>query len=249
MDDINEKIDLDNFAKLSRYRNIVYNFFSRVFARKTDREFLESIASDEIIDIISGVCENEGSSKELNKAIRNMLFNSDKFFEVESEFERHFIIPVNDRFIPPYISYYLGDKSKRINLNGGGKSVSEAEGDITLVDRLELTYKSLNFTLKETNGVSLKRPDHVSYILGFMGALVNLEEKYQAGQAKNPLTFQEVISNEFSFFNEFIESWINLFAEEVIEKADLPFYAETARLMQSFVCSEQRDFKSVLLQN
>lgn len=234
------------FAGLSRYRGLIYNFFSRVFARKADRKFLESLSSKEIMGIIRGVCENGESAAELKNTVRKVLSDSGEFFELEKEFDELFIIPASGRFIPPYISYYLGDKSKRINLSGGEGDNGE---DVTLIDRLGFTYKSLNFKPKETNGVSFKRPDHVSYILGFMGALVDLEEKYQTGQVKSPLPFQEVISNEFSFFNEFVESWISLFAEEVIERADSAFYAETAKLMQSFVSSEQRDFKSVLLQN
>jgi|GEM_PF-5639790 len=236
----------DYFAGLSRYRGLIYNFFSRAFARKADREFLESLASEEIIDIISGVCENEESSVKLKDTVKKVLFDSGKFFKLEEEFDELFIIPVNIRFIPPYISYYLGDKSKRVNLGGGDKSARETEGDVTLIDRLEFTYKSLNFMLKDTKEVALKRPDHISYILGFMGALVNLEEKYQTGQALNSLPFQEIIANEFSFFNEFAESWLNLFAEEVIEKADSPFYTETAKLLQSFIACEKRDYENIV---
>ena len=241
-----ELICSDDFAKLSRYRSMIYNLFSRVFARKVDREFLESLMSREIIDIVSGVCENEESSGKLTKTIRNILSNSDKFFEVEREFEGLFVVPVNDRFIPPYISYYLGNKSERINLEDG-KGVDE--GGVALVNKLELLYKKINFTLRDASEVSLKRPDHISYILGFMAALVGLEERYQPGQVKKQLPFKEVVSNEFSFFNEFIKNWVNLFADEVAERANSPFYVEMARLMQSFTSSEQSDLEMLLLQN
>ncbi len=241
-----ELICSDDFAKLSRYRSMIYNLFSRVFARKVDREFLESLMSREIIDIISGVCENEESSGKLTKTIRNVLSNSDKFFEVEREFEGLFVVPVNDRFIPPYISYYLGNKSERINLEDG-KGVDE--GGVALVNKLELLYKKLNFTLRDASEVPLKRADHISYILGFMAALVGFEERYQSGQVKKQLPFKGVISNEFSFFNEFIKNWVNLFADEVAERANSPFYVEMARLMQSFTSSEQSDLEMLLLQN
>lgn len=252
-----ELIDSSSFVKLSSYRGLLYNLFSRVFARKADREFLESLTAQEIINIVGGVCENAEAAGRLKGTIKDVLLQADTFFKIKEGFDGLFVIPVSGRFIPPYISYYLGNESKRINIGttgagagaGRGRGADAGEGDIALIDRLEFTYNSLNFTLKDTKGISLKRPDHISYIFGFMAALVNLEEKYQTGQVKNPLPFQEVISNEFSFFNEFIISWINLFADEVIERADSPFYTEMARLMQSFVSSEQRDFKSLLLQN
>lgn len=243
-----ELIRSDDFAKLSRYRSMIYNLFSRVFARKVDKEFLESLMPKEIMDIIGGICENEESSGKLTKTIRNILSNSDKFFEAEREFEGLFVVPVNNRFIPPYISYYLGNESRRINLEDGKKGTSESD-DVTLVNKLELLYKTLNFTLRDANEVSLKRADHISYIFGFMSALVSLEERYLSGQVKEQLPFKEVINNEFSFFSEFIENWVNLFAGEVIERANSPFYVEMAGLMQSFASSEQRDFKMMLSQN
>ena len=82
-----------------------------------------------------------------------------------------------------------------------------------------------------------------------MAALVDFEEKYRSGQVKKQLPFKEVISNEFSFFNEFIKNWVNLFADEVAERANSPFYVEMARLMQSFASSEQSDLEMLLLRN
>ena len=197
-----ENVDLDGLGKLSVYRSMMYNFFSRVFARKVDREFLESLTQKEIENIIGGLCENDPASNELNRAVRNIVSSSIEYDKTESEFDELFVIPAPGRFIPPHISYYLGGSLKKAGLEGGGKS--EDESDIALVDKLEITYKSLNFELKDPNGVSMKRPDHISYILGFMAALINLEGRYLSGQVKEPLPFQEAVANEFMFFNEFV---------------------------------------------
>ena len=71
-----ENVDLDGLGKLSVYRSMMYNFFSRVFARKVDREFLESLTQKEIENIIGGLCENDPASNELNRAVRNIVSSS-----------------------------------------------------------------------------------------------------------------------------------------------------------------------------
>jgi TorA maturation chaperone TorD len=239
-----EKVDLEGFGKLSAYRSMMYNFFSRVFARKVDLKFLESLTQEEIENIIGGLCEDDEASKELNRSVRNILFSSLKYDKTESEFDELFVIPAPGRFIPPYISYYLGGGNQKAGLEDGGKSGNE--GDLALVDKLGITYKSLNFELKDPNGVSMKRPDHISYILGFMAALINLEDRYLTGQVKEPLPFNEVVANEFMFFNEFVGNWAGLFADEVIQRSGSMFYAPAAKLMQSFIACEQRDYNNIV---
>ena len=239
-----EKVDFDGFGKLSVYRSMMYNFFSRIFARKVDLKFLESLMQKEIENIIGGLCENDPASNELNRAVRNIVFSSVEYDKTESEFDELFVIPAPGRFIPPHISYYLGGSLKKAGLEWGGKS--EDESDIALVDKLEITYKSLNFKLKDPNGVSVKRSDHISYILGFMAALINLEGRYLSRQVKEPLPFQEVVANEFMFFNEFVGNWVNLFAGEVIQESGSMFYVPAAKLMQGFIACEQRDYENIV---
>ncbi|MHB1647088.1 MAG: TorD/DmsD family molecular chaperone [bacterium] len=239
-----EKIDFDSFAKLSVYRSMMYNFFSRVFARKADLKFLESLTQKEIEGIISGLCENGDASGELNRAVRNILFSSLEYDKTENEFDGLFVIPAPGRFIPPYISYYLGGNLKKAGLEDGSKP--EDESDLALADKLEITYKSLNFELKDPDGISMKRPDHISYILGFMAALISLEDRYLSGRVKKPLPFKEVVANEFMFFNEFVGNWTGLFADEVIQRSDSNFYAPAAKLLQSFIACEQRDYGNIV---
>ncbi len=230
-----EKVDFDGFGKLSVYRSMMYNFFSRIFARKVDLKFLESLMQKEIENIIGGLCENDPASNELNIAVRNIVFSSVEYDKTESEFDELFVIPAPGRFIPSYISYYLKGSLKKAD-----------ESDIVLVDKLKITYKSLNFELKDPNGVSMKRSDHISYILGFMAALINLEGRYLSEQVKEPLPFQDVVANEFMFFNEFVGNWANLFADEIIQGSGSMFYVPAAKLMQGFIACEQRDYNNIV---
>ncbi|MDA8053568.1 MAG: hypothetical protein M0012_05360 [Deltaproteobacteria bacterium] len=82
-----------------------------------------------------------------------------------------------------------------------------------------------------------------------MAALVGLEERYRSGQVKKQLSFKEVISNEFSFFNEFVGNWVNLFADEVIQRSGSMFYVPAAKLMQGFIACDQRDYSAIVSQN
>ncbi|MGC8555242.1 MAG: TorD/DmsD family molecular chaperone [Candidatus Acidulodesulfobacterium sp.] len=238
------KIDLETFGKLSSYRNMMYNFFSRVFARKVDLKFLESLTHEEIESVIGGLCEDDQSAKDLVVSVKETL-SSKKNLEIkEREFDELFVIPSPGRFIPPYMSYYFGGGSQKADFEDGGKSGNE--GDLSLVNKLEITYKSLNFELKDPNGVSIKRPDHISYILGFIAALINLEDRYLTGQVKEPLPFNEVVANEFMFFSEFVGNWIGLFADEVIKRSGSMFYAPAAKLLQGFIVCEQRDYNNIV---
>lgn len=251
-----EIMNLDEFASLSKYRTLVYNLFSRVFARKPDRKFMESLMPMELIKIIGGLCENEDSANELQRIVKDILLNNDKFIQLSKEFEELFVVPVRDKFIPPYISYYMSDEPEKVRINatddkvdGADKSKGGESAGLTLVDKLKSMYGTFNFTLKNSHEITLKRPDHISYVLGFMGALVNLEERYRSGQVENKLPFKEVMQNEYMFFYEFIENRIGMFASEAIDRAGSPFYVETARLMLSFTSSERRDYQSLLLRN
>ena len=241
---IEEKIDLETFGKLSPYRNMMYNFFSRAFAKKPDLNFLESLTHEEIESVIGGLCEDDKSAKDLGLSVKEILSSNKNLENTESEFDELFVIPEPGRFIPPYISYYLGGGNQKAGLEDGGKSGNE--GDLAIVDKLEITYKSLNFELKDPNGVSMKRPDHISYILGFMAALINLEDRYLTGQVKEPLPFNEVVANEFMFFNEFVGNWVNLFADEVIQWSGSMFYSTIAKLLQGFIACEQRDYNNIV---
>ena len=239
-----ERIDLESFGKLSPYRNMMYNFFSRVFAKKPDLKFLESLTHEEIESVIGGLCEDDHAVKDLGLSVKEIMSSNKNLENTENEFDELFVIPTPGRFIPPYISYYLGGGNQKAGLEDGDKSGNE--GDLAIVDKLEITYKSLNFELKDPNGVSMKRPDHISYILGFMAALINLEDRYLTGQVKEPLPFNEVVANEFMFFNEFVGNWVNLFADEVIQQSGSMFYAPAAKLMQGFIACEQRDYNNIV---
>ena len=239
-----EKIDLESFGKLSPYRNMMYNFFSRVFAKKPDLKFLESLTHEEIESVIGGLCEDDYAVKDLGLSVKEIMSSNKNLENTENEFDELFVIPTPGRFIPPYISYYLGGGNKKTGLEDGDKS--ENEGDLAFVDKLKITYKTLNFELKDPNGVSMKRPDHISYILGFMAALINLEGRYLSGQVKEPLPFNEVVANEFMFFSEFVGNWAGLFADEVIQRSGSMFYAPAAKLLQGFIACEQRDYNNIV---
>ena len=241
---IEEKIDLETFGKLSPYRSMMYNFFSRAFAKKPDLNFLESLTHEEIESVIGGLCEDDHAVKDLGLSVKEIMSSNKNLENTENEFDELFVIPTPGRFIPPYISYYLGGGNQKAGLEDGDKSGNE--GDLAIVDKLEITYKSLNFELKDPNGVSMKRPDHISYILGFMAALINLEDRYLTGQVKEPLPFNEVVANEFMFFNEFIGNWVNLFADEVIQWSGSMFYSTIAKLLQGFIACEQRDYNNIV---
>ncbi len=79
-----------------------------------------------------------------------------------------------------------------------------------------------------------------------MAVLINLEDRYLSGQVEKLLPFQEVVENEFMFFNEFVGNWISLFADKVIQRSDSIFYMSAAKLMQSFIACEQRDYNNIV---
>lgn len=221
-----EVMGLDEFVNLSEHRILLYNFFSRIYARKPDREFLESLLTHELIEIIGGICEDRDTSEKLRNDVEDILSKENNFLKVCEDFENLFMISGGNRFVPPFLSFY---------------------SDMPLIDRLKDIYGVFNFGLKDKKLIAVNRPDNISYISGFMAVLINFEKKYKSEFLKGQISLSEILRNEYSFFNEFIQNWINLFTFRIIEKACTPFYIETAQLMQSFTISEARDFKSMLL--
>ena len=90
----------------------------------------------------------------------------------------------------------------------------------------------------ETTGLSYDEaftglPDHVSVELEFMGKLAGFEsQKWASGDedaARYCLTVQKM------FAEKHLLEWIPEFCARVIDKADLPFYREMARVTNEFV--------------
>ena len=76
-------------------------------------------------------------------------------------------------------------------------------------------------------------PDHVSVELEFMGKLGEFEaEKWINGDDEDA---RYCLSVQKMFAEEHLLRWIPQFCEQVIARAELPFYREMARITSEFV--------------
>ena len=76
-------------------------------------------------------------------------------------------------------------------------------------------------------------PDHVSVELEFMGKLGQFEsEKWANGDDEGA---RYCLSIQKMFAEEHLLRWIPQFCEQVIARADLPFYREMARITNEFL--------------
>lgn len=195
----------------------VYRFFSLVYIREPDAEFISSLRDAETaktfkalgFDIEAGI---KGIGEE--KVEEELLV----------EYTRLFIGPA------PAVSVY---ESVWVEESGSlwGKVTSEVK---RLVESSGLKYKP------SWTGL----PDHIGVELELMQKVIEGEalarEAGDEGKVRVHLEFEQ------RFMEEHIAKWIPSFCEKVIAKAKLPFYSEIAALTAGFIDFDRKEIGRLL---
>jgi TorA maturation chaperone TorD len=139
------------------------------------------------------------------------------------EFAALFIGP--GEHISPYESIYVPDSSGRVGYYWG-------ECTVDMKNWVE------HYSLKISDGFK-SIPDHISVELEFMQRLV--EQERMAWERGDEETAKRCMEVERRFFEKHLIKWIPAFCDKVMEKAELDFYREVAKLTKSFIIQEYRD--------
>ena len=190
-------------------RSQAYGLLASVFRAEPSREFIDELRGPRFAGALASLDVDFGGDFE--KASREALCE-----DLGIEFTRLFMGP--GQHISPHESIFVEVDGEAGGLYGA------------------ITVKVKKFI--ETTGLVYDDaftglPDHVSVELEFMGKLSEFEsEKWANGDDEGA---RYCLSVQKMFAEEHLLKWIPQFCEQVIAKADLPFYREMAHITNEFV--------------
>ena len=190
-------------------RSQVYGLLAAIFRAEPTGAFLKEIRGPRFSGVFAGLGVNLG--EEFYKKPEAEILE-----ELAVEFTRLFIGPA--AHISPHESIFT-------NLDGGE---GEHWGPKTVEVKKFIETTGLDY---EPGYAGL--PDHVSVELEFLQRLAEWEAgKWSGGDAESARGCQSV---QKKFIDEHLIEWVPEFCDEIIEKAELPFYREIARLTRIFL--------------
>ena len=196
-------------ADTATARGQVYGLLASVFRTEPDKEFLRELKGPRFAGAFASLEADFGD--EFRQSTEEELGES-----LAIEFTRLFMGP--GEHISPHESVFVD-----VDGDSGGLYGAKTVAVKKFIETTGLSYDD-SFT-----GL----PDHVSVELEFMGKLTEFEaEKWANGNdggARCCLSVQKMYAEEH------LLRWIPQFCEQVIAKAELPFYREMARITSEFV--------------
>lgn len=198
--------------ELAAARAKLYGFFACVFRAEPTEKFIKEINSSGIPELL----RNMGLSR---KKDSTPVTTSSSLTEVEDlalEYTKLFIGP--GPHLSPHESIY-------VNVDGG-------EGGLWGAKTVEVKkfVESAGFEYQsEFRGL----PDHIGVELEFMQKLAETEAKLWSNGEDNRANWCLRIQQKF--LDEHLTKWAPEFCDDVVEQAEMPFYAEFADAMKSFL--------------
>ena len=199
----------DGRADNALARGRVYGLLASVFRAEPDEAFIDELRSPRFAGALASLQADFGSDF-------TQLSSNELAENLGIEFTRLFIGP--GQHISPHESIYVEVDGEAGGLYGA------------------ITVKVKKFI--ETTGLVYDDaftglPDHVSVELEFMSKLCEFEsEKWADG---DDVGARYCLSVQKMFAEEHLLRWIPDFCEQVMARADLPFYRETARITREFL--------------
>ncbi|UCH38691.1 MAG: molecular chaperone TorD family protein [Gammaproteobacteria bacterium] len=196
-------------VEMATARSQAYGLLASVFRAEPSREFIDELRGPRFAGALASLDVDLGRDFEIAsaEALRE---------DLGIEFTRLFMGP--GEHISPHESIFVEVDGEAGGLYGA------------------ITVKVKKFI--ETTGLVYDDaftglPDHVSVELEFMGRLSEFEaEKWADGDDEGA---RYCLSVQKMFAEEHLLRWIPQFCEQVIARADLPFYREMARITNEFV--------------
>jgi TorA maturation chaperone TorD len=203
------KHDRASRVETATARSQTYGLLASVFRAEPSREFIDELRGPRFAGALATLDVDFG--RDFEKASREVLCEN-----LGMEFTRLFMGP--GEHVSPHESIFVEVDGEAGGLYGA------------------ITVKVKKFI--ETTGLVYDDaftglPDHVSVELEFMGKLGQFEsEKWANGDDEGA---RYCLSVQKMFAEEHLLRWIPQFCEQVIARADLPFYREMARITNEFL--------------
>jgi TorA maturation chaperone TorD len=208
-------------AEEASKRSNIYGFLARVYSREITGDFLPLLKDPQFLGVLSvlgGNLDDDLLTKPEYEAIEDLAV----------EYTSLFLGP------GPHVSPHESVHHERPDGDWGrfwGASTVEVK---KFIETTGLQYRD---DFKDM-------PDHISVELEFMQKVIEKErDLWESGENERALY---CLKMEKKFFDEHLIKWIPIFCEEVISKAELPFYREFAGITRSFIEFENDNMEAYL---
>ena len=199
----------NKMADDAKARSKVYGLLAAIFRAEPSEEFIKELKTAVLSDILSDMGVSLGD--EFYKNSSSLLTEG-----LAVEYTRLFIGPGSH--ISPYESVFVDVDGSEGGL-WGEKTVEVKK----FIETAGFDYQP------EFSGL----PDHIGAELEFMQKLGETEARLRSeGEAERA---DWCLGVQKKFVDEHLSKWAPDFCDTVIEKAEMPFYAEMAKVMRSFI--------------
>jgi DMSO reductase family type II enzyme chaperone len=199
----------------------LYRLLASVYRREPTPDLLRDMTTYGLLDVLSdaGYSLTPPAGKSDPDGV---------IAELECEFTRLFLGP------GPRVSPHESVHSAR------GKGKGLLWGEVTAEVKKFIEYYGLEYSqdFKEM-------PDHLSIELEFMAKLIDKESELRSkGDIRNA---EHCLRVQREFFTKHLSSWVTGFCDEVIARAEIPFYKEISRFLQDVMLTEDEFFHELSL--
>jgi TorA maturation chaperone TorD len=198
-------------------RSIVYAVLARAFLKEPDSELIGYFRRPEVQEILS----------ESNLALGDKFLTSEEaplLQKLSIEYCRLFLAPPTH--IPPYESFFVG------GLNQPKETFEPAlQGKASI--EVQDFYREHGIVLPENTKLF---PDHVSLELEALHLLCQYESRATGSAELHPAGHYRCLAGKF--LREHPGRWVPAFCDQILVKAEEPFYRVIAQLTKAFIETE-----------
>ncbi len=198
----------------------IYLWLSSVFLNEPTRQTLKPLLSRETLQTLQRVAaEAKDNISHLSRLSSNL--DVDNASEIVKEFQRLFVVPAEQTYIPPYESCFRERTAGRFgNLWG------------TATIEVNTLYQRIGFEPKLTDRIIA--PDHIGLEFAFMSALC-LQESENSG------SIQETHKLQKFFIDQHLNQWLPSLTQTIRSKSPVGLYAPVSSVAEMFV-NQDRQF-------
>lgn len=212
-------------GEAAKGRAKIYLWLSSVFLNEPTRQILKPLLSQETLQTLQRVTPGaKDNISHLSKLSSNLEVDNAR--EIIREFQRLFVVPAEQTYIPPYESCFRERTGGRFG-NLWGATTIEAN---TL-------YKRIGFEPKLTDRIIA--PDHIGLELAFMSALCLRENEKSIDE--NSSSIQENHKLQRFFIDQHLNQWLPSLAQTIRSRSPVGLYAPVSSIAEMFV-NQDRQF-------
>lgn len=203
----------------------IYLWLSSAFLNEPTRHTLEPLLSHDTLQTLQRVTpEAKDNISHLSRLSSNI--EADNAREMIREFQRLFVVPAEQTYVPPYESCFRERTGGRFGSLWGTTTIE-----------VNTLYQRIGFEPKLTDRIIA--PDHIGLEFAFMSALCLRESEKSSDENSNSI--QENRKLQRFFIDQHLNQWLLSLAQAIRSRSPVGFYAPVSSIAEMFV-NQDRQF-------